>query len=181
MTFEQFSKLLCLKAPYGIWNCSLCLCDQMLALKVWKLPMGFETDAVALKVSKRFGLKAPYGIWNFCVPCNCTICVSLKAPYGIWNAFTTNSCPCTTPAFESSLWDLKPHSIKLASFFLSLFESSLWDLKQCIKRLFWVDEGVWKLPMGFETRHPKQHNNPLRVWKLPMGFETPKSLIISSW
>ena len=138
--------------------------------RVWKLPMGFETQGLWCKRGCRFHcLKAPYGIWNAKNMALHSFYLCLKAPYGIWNREIGSSLAAAS-TFESSLWDLKPSSLGTITILapclkapygiwnekskkeqeeLERFESSLWDLKpqSCwrAKPRGWFESSLWDL------------------------------------
>ena len=222
---ESFSKSLDLKYPYGIWNWStarpkrqakafeVSLWDLKLpqdftvrkAVKIWSIPMGFETLVPFSTKKGGKNLKYPYGIWNTKMIMRFhQMGKNLKYPYGIWNNIYNKVEICwrsiwSIPmGFETSrnfgwngrcmpIWSIPMGFETWRStrkhFWMGRFEVSLWDLKPLTGGLDCMSVEIWSIPMGFETiskwwwkAYWFHLKYPYGIWNLSFFWELQLSL-----
>ena len=124
-------------------------------VRLWDIPMGFETTMCKPDIAGAVIMRHPYGIWN---PIDATMQIRYNKLWDIPMGFETRSKRGdrnSTRYYETSLWDLKLVLLKLRV----RNTSELWDI-----------------PMGFETYInlqviPQYHimRHPYGIWNFNWG------------
>ena len=139
-----------MRHPYGIWNATEREWS-LSSLRLWDIPMGFETLKQPKHRKIRWIMRHPYGIWN---PCHDKRTTVLRH-------------------YETSLWDLK-----LEDPYTSCILQELWDIPMGFETLLtraseYALLSLWDIPMGFETQRVLSAGHVwYALWDIPMGFET---------